>query len=102
MGFVKVSLLLYYRRIFISRPFIIFSKWPVYKQWNPEADYNVDVSAVLISFVVGNAIFDLFTLALPLATLRGLQMNSNRKLVLSIVFIFGSMCVAFAHLYFSM
>ena len=42
----------------ISSHLIIFSKWPVYEQWNPKAPYNINVSAVLITFVAGNGIFD--------------------------------------------
>ena len=54
----------------ISSQAIIFSKWPVYEQWNPEAPYNINISAMLIMFVAMNTIFDLLTVCLPLATLR--------------------------------
>ena len=128
MGFVKVSLLLFYRRIFITRDFLwksgiliglitsftlaillvcenhlnermrlisflatIFCKWPVYDQWNPEVPYNINVSAFLITNVAGNTLFDLLTLSLPLVALRGLQIDTHRKVMLSIVFSFGSM-----------
>ena len=128
MGFVKVSLLLFYRRIFITHGFLwksgiliglitsftlaillvcekplnermrlisflatIFCKWPVYDQWNPEAPYNLNASALLITYVAGNTLFDLLTLSLPLVALRGLQMDTHRKVMLSVVFSFGSM-----------
>ena len=70
---------------------IIFSKWPVSDQWNPVVPYNINASAVLIVFVVGNTLFDLLTLSLPLAALRNLQMDTHRKLLLSTVFSLGSL-----------
>ncbi|KAL9633147.1 MAG: hypothetical protein Q9204_003518 [Flavoplaca sp. TL-2023a] len=114
MGFVKVSLLLFYRRIFITRWFVwssniliglvtsftlaillsvVFSKWPVRDQWNPAVPYNINASAVLIAFVVGNTLLDLGTLFLPLAGVRSLQMDPRRKLMLSAIFSFGSVCI---------
>ena len=69
----------------------IFCKWPVYDQWNPEVPYNVNTSALLITYVAGNTLFDLLTLSLPLVALRGLQMDTHRKVMLSTVFSFGSM-----------
>ncbi|KAI1192457.1 hypothetical protein F5X97DRAFT_329618 [Nemania serpens] len=91
MALVKISLLLYYSRIFISKPFLlaaniliaitsllalsiilvnIFDKYPVPEQWNPLTPYNVNVSALLISFCAGNAALDVLALALPLLTIR--------------------------------
>jgi len=111
---VKISMLLYYRRIFVTRTFIvasrvligllacftlsinlgiIFSKWPVPEQWNPESSYRINISAILIAFIVGNALFDIAILSLPLMTIRNLQMNSQRKLILSTIFSLGSSCV---------
>lgn len=72
---------------------MVFSKWPVYEQWNPEAPYNINISAILIAYVAGNAILDILTLSLPLAALRGLQMDAHRKLILTTIFSLGSMCV---------
>lgn len=70
---------------------VIFSKWPVYDQWNPAVPYNINASAILVAFVTGNTLLDLFTLFLPLAGIRSLQMDSRRKLMLSAVFSAGSM-----------
>lgn len=53
--------------------------------------YNINISAILIVFVVGNTLLDLFTLILPLAALRSLQMDNHRKLLLSTIFSLGSM-----------
>lgn len=71
----KVSILLFYRSIFIQSWFklfntilvvtvtcftlaimlcVIFSKWPVYDQWDPLVPYNSNNAAVLISFLVLN------------------------------------------------
>ena len=75
----------------MSSQTIIFSKWPIYEQWNPKAPYNINISAILITFVAGNTLLDLLTLILPLAALRSLQMNTHRKLTLSTIFGLGSM-----------
>ena len=72
----------------------ILDKWPVYQQWNPEAPWNVNVGALLLSYVVINAFLDICIVALPLATIRKLQMSKNRKTMLSTIFIFGSACVS--------
>jgi len=112
MGLIKVSILCFYRRIFgISRKFVmasnvlivlistftlgillsvIFSKWPVYLQWDPTAPYNMDASAVLICYVVGNSLFDILTLALPIAAVQTLQMNQSKKLFMTVIFSLGS------------
>ena len=79
------------RMLIISFQSIIFSKWPVHEQWNPEAPYNINISAILITFVAGNTIFDLLTLSLPLVALRSLQMTSQRKLLSATIFSFGSL-----------
>ncbi|KAJ5933962.1 hypothetical protein N7454_006291 [Penicillium verhagenii] len=115
MGLIKVSILCFYRRIFgISRKFVmasnvlivlistftlaillsvIFSKWPVYLQWNPTAPYNLDASAVLIAYVIGNALFDILTLALPIAAVQTLQMDQSKKLFMTVIFSLGSTCM---------
>ncbi|TAQ83786.1 hypothetical protein B7494_g7887 [Chlorociboria aeruginascens] len=114
MGFVKISLLLYYSRIFISRNFIraaniligvvvvfnlaiilfnIFDKKKVHDQWNPTVPYTLNVSALLIAFTAGNAILDILTLSLPILTIRNLQMNAGRKLILSVIFSLGSITI---------
>ncbi|KAL2047496.1 hypothetical protein ABVK25_011480 [Lepraria finkii] len=114
MGFVKASLLFYYKRIFVSRFFVIasntliiliacftasiflaqlFSKWPIYEQWNPEAAYNISIPALLTFFVAGNSTFDLITLCLPLLVIRTLQMKTHRKVILSSIFALGSLCM---------
>ncbi|KAF4612595.1 hypothetical protein G7Y89_g15584 [Cudoniella acicularis] len=114
MALVKISLLLYYSRIFVSRSFIItaniligvatafslsvilvniFDKWPVHEQWDPMKPYTLNVSTLLISFTAGNALLDILTLCLPLLTIRNLQMNSGRKLILSVIFSFGSVTI---------
>ncbi|GKZ63374.1 hypothetical protein AnigIFM63309_001570 [Aspergillus niger] len=116
MGVIKVSLLFFYRRIFgISRPFVIasnvlialissftlaivlaviFSKWPVYLQWDPTAPYDINASAILICYVAGNSLFDLLTLALPIAAVQKLQMDQSKKLFMSVIFVLGSTCMA--------
>jgi len=114
MGFVKISLLLYYSRIFISRNFIlaaniligiafvfnlaiillnIFDKKKVHDQWDPTVPYDLNVSALLIAFTAGNAILDILTLSLPILTIRNLQMNSGRKLILAVIFSLGSITI---------
>ncbi|KAJ3557861.1 hypothetical protein NPX13_g9841 [Xylaria arbuscula] len=124
LALVKISLLLYYSRIFISKPFLltaniliaitsllaltiilvnIFDKYPVPEQWNPLTPYTANVSALLISFCAGNAALDVLALALPLLTIRNLQMNTNRKLVLSVILSLGSITVVvtFLRLHFA-
>jgi len=114
LGFVKISLLLYYSRIFMSRSFIlmaniligfavafnlaiilvnIFDKKKVHDQWDPRVPYDLNVSALLIAFTVGNAILDILTLSLPILTIRNLQMNAGRKLILSVIFSLGSITI---------
>ncbi|KAJ5898436.1 hypothetical protein N7504_008724 [Penicillium tannophilum] len=116
MGLIKVSILCFYRRIFgISRKFVmasnvlialistftlgillsvIFSKWPVYLQWDPFAPYNMNASAVLICYVVGNSLFDILTLSLPIAAVQTLQINQSKKLFMTVIFSLGSTCMA--------
>ncbi|KAJ5777170.1 lactate/malate dehydrogenase alpha/beta C-terminal domain family protein [Penicillium odoratum] len=116
MGLIKVSILFFYRRIFgISPKFVrasnvlivlistftlaimlavIFSKWPVYAQWDPYAPYNMNASAVLICYVVGNSAFDILTLALPIAAVQTLRMDQSKKLFMTVIFSLGSTCMA--------
>lgn len=69
----------------------MFSKWPVYDQWNPAIPYNINASAILVTFVSLNTVFDLATLGIPLASIRSLRIDTHRKLVLSTIFSLGSM-----------
>lgn len=69
----------------------IFDKYPVPEQWNPLTPYTANVSTLLISFCAGNAALDVAALALPILTIRNLQMNTNRKLLLSVILSLGSM-----------
>ncbi|KAI0872490.1 hypothetical protein GGS24DRAFT_518487 [Hypoxylon argillaceum] len=124
LALVKISLLLYYSRIFISKPFLlaaniliaitsllalsiilvnIFDKYPVPEQWNPLTPYTANVSTLLISFCAGNAALDVAALALPILTIRNLQMNTNRKLLLSVILSLGSITVVvtFLRLHFA-
>lgn len=49
------------------------------------------MNAVLLTFCAGNALLDLLTLALPIIAVRNLQMSTNRKLLVSIIFSLGSL-----------
>ncbi|KAL9616150.1 MAG: hypothetical protein Q9160_008956 [Pyrenula sp. 1 TL-2023] len=111
MCLVKTSILLFYRRIFITRVFNIcsaiiltvqvlftlgnllawiFSKGAPQEQWNPRAPYKISIAALLITTVSMSTVLDILTLILPLVSLRSLQMNKHRKLMLATTFSLGS------------
>ncbi|OJJ78031.1 hypothetical protein ASPBRDRAFT_191292 [Aspergillus brasiliensis CBS 101740] len=125
MGVIKISVLFFYRRIFgISRRFvtasnvlialitsftlatilaIIFSKGPVYRQWDLTASYNTNPSAIIICYIAGNSFFDLLTLALPIAAIQRLHVDQSKKLFVSVIFVLGNTCIAasFVRLYYA-
>ncbi|GKZ25306.1 hypothetical protein AbraIFM66951_002226 [Aspergillus brasiliensis] len=112
MGVIKISVLFFYRRIFgISRRFvtasnvllalitsftvavilaIIFSKGPVYRQWDLTASYNTNPSAIIICYIAGNSFFDILTLALPIAAVQRLHVDQSKKLFVSVIFVLGN------------
>ncbi|KAF2118800.1 hypothetical protein BDV96DRAFT_642973 [Lophiotrema nucula] len=117
MGLVKISLLLYYKRILVWNLFqtiinvligivalfnaaiimlILFSKGtPISKQWDPSVRYTATLqpSATLVYFCVGNMTLDVVTLMLPITVVRSLHMSANKKLLLSVTFSLGSLCI---------
>ncbi|MCJ1246110.1 hypothetical protein MMC30_003315 [Trapelia coarctata] len=110
---VKISILLFYKRIFITRGFSIaansvltfvmlwsiafffvtlFQAWPISYNWTGigtpiQYDIMYDVCAAT------DILSDLLTLCLPIPMIRSLQLSTRRKWILSSVFGLGGFCV---------
>ncbi|KAH7394353.1 hypothetical protein BKA66DRAFT_606553 [Pyrenochaeta sp. MPI-SDFR-AT-0127] len=115
MGLIKISLLLYYKRIFVLESFqiitniligvviafemsiiivVLLSKGtPISKQWDPMEPFTLNISAILIAFCAGNTALDVITLILPLSVVRNLHVSASKKLLLSVIFTLGSFCI---------
>ncbi|KAI4178411.1 MAG: hypothetical protein LQ346_007459 [Caloplaca aetnensis] len=117
-GFTKLSVILLYRRIFVSRTFRIVTwiveglvyAWtmgffflnlldclPISINWRSRAGdptHCVDVYALFVSMSVSDVILDTLILALPWYPVWKLQMPLRRKLSICAIFLLGGFVVA--------
>jgi len=118
-GFIKVSILLFYKRIFVTPKFKmaanimlgfvaawfiaatfghIFARTPVHlfwtaspQKWNSEP--GIDYGAYLSSMAAIDIVLDLVTLCLPIPVIRNLHVRTIRKVQLVFIFALGLFCV---------
>ncbi|KAJ5720786.1 uncharacterized protein N7483_008720 [Penicillium malachiteum] len=113
--FVKVSILLYYQRIFVTRGFQIavwiyvsillawgfamimaqlFCSKPITAAWDPYAvnalRFNYD--AFSVTFAAMSLVFDLIVLCFPIPVIHQLMMSTHRKLKVLGIFWLGIFC----------
>jgi hypothetical protein len=109
---IKVSILLFYKRIFQSRRFtqavwavvavvalwgvaFFFSYlvgiWPISSRWNINANisWEIDLNYYYIANSATDVLMDLITLCLPLPMIRRLRMSGRNKLALLGAFALG-------------
>ncbi|KAF7945535.1 hypothetical protein EAE96_010302 [Botrytis aclada] len=112
-GVIKSSVVLFYKRIFISPRFQLlgnillgfdicwlitatfghaFSAWPV-SNWWISFTTDMDYEAFLISMAVFDLALDVVTLCLPVPAILRLQMNKKRKASLVAIFALGWFCI---------
>ncbi|PSN64929.1 hypothetical protein BS50DRAFT_47370 [Corynespora cassiicola Philippines] len=114
LGLVKISILLFYARLFSASLFkqvswamiIIITMWtiaillvsifktnPVSGIWtNPEETYAINDSAYVISVAAMSLAFDCIILIMPIFVIRKLQMPLRRKIGVMLVFWLGALC----------
>ncbi|ESZ92449.1 hypothetical protein SBOR_7166 [Sclerotinia borealis F-4128] len=118
-GLIKLSVVIFYKRIFTSRTFnicantvlgmislymvlsfflFLFSAHPVAAYWNtsPEligTQYNLDVPNLVIVCAAVDIFLDLAVLSLPFPVIKGLHMPTEKKLYVSGVFLLGAFCL---------
>ncbi|KAH8602298.1 hypothetical protein B0O99DRAFT_735736 [Bisporella sp. PMI_857] len=117
LSVIKVSILLFYKRIFITKKFgiacnimigvmvawylgsffaLIFSRTPISNHWNPRPTnnhYNINFPAFLISHASLDLFFDVVILSFPLPVISSLKMGVNRKFAIIGIFWLGFFCV---------
>lgn len=111
----KVSAILLYLRIFVTRNFriacfvvlaiivswsigaifaTIFQCVPIEGAWNPTIDaVCIKTDQFWIAYAVGNILTDVMVLALPIPPIMGLQLRLRDRLLLCGVFLMGSLLV---------
>jgi len=121
---VKISIMLFYKRIFDTHRFriasrimiavlagwglginvsVLFTAWPITDAWNVKAGhFIINPTDFHISQAWTSLILDVITLCFPLPMIRTLQMPLRRKLLVSMIFGLGSFCciAAAVRLYF--
>lgn len=114
-GFIKLSVLLFYRRIFVTSTFrlinniiiVLISLWALSffvaeillcgthpkDQWdkNPLTWHCADHSLMLLWFAITDVIGDIAVLAMPYPCIMKLQMSRRTKLSVSGVFLLGAL-----------
>ncbi|KAK3214384.1 hypothetical protein GRF29_28g2918053, partial [Pseudopithomyces chartarum] len=118
LGLVKISVLLFYRRVFPVPNFklatsvmisviagwtiailvvSIFKTDPVSGIWtNPKATYRIDDAAYSISVAAMSLGFDIIILAMPIFVIRSLHLPKARKFAVIAIFWLGAFCVVCA------
>ncbi|THV53661.1 hypothetical protein BGAL_0045g00200 [Botrytis galanthina] len=118
-GLIKISVVVFYKRIFTSRSFIIcantvlgmislymilsfflflFSAHPVAAYWNttPEligTQFILDVPNLVIACAAVDIFLDIAVLSLPFPVIKGLHMPTEKKVYVSGVFLLGAFCL---------
>lgn len=111
---IKISILLFYKRIFIIKPFeicvqiaiAILTAWgvssciaqllvgdPINSMWRsqgPKLRYNYP--AYDRAYAIMSLIFDVLVLCFPLPVIRSLKMSTKRKITVSGIFWLGGFC----------
>lgn len=112
---VKLSITLFLRRVFTTRPirvitaaltailvvwwitvllFQIFSCTPVVSFWEFERqEYCINTTMFYDGVAISNVLFDLILLIIPIPMVWQLQMNMQRKLQVSFVFVLGGFTI---------
>ena len=113
VSFVKISILLFYKSIFTSRPFrlavnvvglqvllwtiaflfaSIFEAWPIASNWDlSQPTTTINEFAMYISQAIIELALDVITLALPWTVIWKLHMNTYRKLIVTGIFMLGGL-----------
>ncbi|KAH8726598.1 hypothetical protein GQ44DRAFT_825597 [Phaeosphaeriaceae sp. PMI808] len=106
---VRVSLLLFYRRVFPVPHFLLANSimlgicgaWWIsnfvatlltYK-WSATSQTDINYPAFLLSNAVINMVLDIATLCLPLAIIRTLHVNTRKKFMIGGIFGIGIFCI---------
>ncbi|KAM0163187.1 hypothetical protein ACHAPC_005449 [Botrytis cinerea] len=118
-GLIKISVVVFYKRIFTSRTFVIcantvlgmislymilsfflflFSAHPVASYWNtsPEligTQFILDVPNLVIACAAVDIFLDIAVLSLPFPVIKGLHMPTEKKVYVSGVFLLGAFCL---------
>ncbi|CCD50759.1 hypothetical protein BofuT4_P088220.1 [Botrytis cinerea T4] len=101
-GLIKISVVVFYKRIFTSRTFVICANTvlahPVASYWNtsPEligTQFILDVPNLVIACAAVDIFLDIAVLSLPFPVIKGLHMPTEKKVYVSGVFLLGAFCL---------
>ncbi|KAF2788807.1 hypothetical protein K505DRAFT_420871 [Melanomma pulvis-pyrius CBS 109.77] len=113
-GFVKLSVLHFYKRIFTTQTFRlwvnvmfvvvclfmivatitqIFSAWPISNWWTLGKNYTINYGAFLTSFAAIDLFLDVIILCMPLPVIRKLHVKTRKKFLIMGIFWMGFFCV---------
>lgn len=116
-GLIKLSVLLFYRRIFVTRPFrfyndiviVLILLWTIVflcteifscgihpaEQWskNHSAGRCINQTQLLLWFTITDVVSDIVVLAMPYGCIKKLQLDKRRKIGVAGIFMLGTMSV---------
>ncbi|KAF2705433.1 hypothetical protein K504DRAFT_460186 [Pleomassaria siparia CBS 279.74] len=113
-GFVKLSVLQFYKRIFTTLAFRlwanamfafvclfmlsatitqIFSAWPISNWWTLGKNYTINYGAFITSFAAIDLLLDVIILSMPLPVIRNLHVTTRKKILIMGIFWMGFFCV---------
>jgi len=117
IGLVKLSVVCFYKRIFITPRFHLianivmvfdilwlvaafltqlFSAWPISQWWTFGGHRDMNYGAFITAFAAMDIFLDIVTLCLPIPAIRKLQMSRTRKFQLMGIFWLGLFCLGSA------
>jgi len=113
LSLVKISILCFYKRIFITRKFHlaanimivicalwgvavfltqVFRRFPISQEWNVGSPSLVNYSAFLMAWASLDLVLDVIILCMPAFVIKSLNLRFKRKLLLIGVFGVGALC----------
>jgi len=117
-GLIKLSVLLFYRRIFVTRAFrfyndviiVVILLWAIVffcteifacgthpaAQWRKDhsAGHCINQPQLLLWFAITDVIGDIVVLTMPYGCIRNLQLDKRRKIGVAGIFMLGTLSVA--------
>ncbi|OAK94255.1 hypothetical protein IQ06DRAFT_234874 [Phaeosphaeriaceae sp. SRC1lsM3a] len=103
-GIIKISVILFYKRIFSIRSFVIaantvlFCARGVSSFWNAPIDskgeeFVLDLGSLIVAYAIIDIVLDVGILALPLPVIGRLHMNRTKRWAVAGVFLLGAFCL---------
>lgn len=114
IGLVKVSIVLFYKRIFVTNGFkkvawgllvligmwltaffltTLFQSWPISRNWTGVGENIMDAKVMYVALAASDLALDIIILVTPLPVIKNLGIALEKKLAIATLFGLGFLCI---------